>query len=102
MDTVYKFDKLPTKKEGIFVMPLERITILSTFLVYVDDPNDIEGTTFVLSRNEIGNLGGSKQDSISMLPCICTLNWSFFAHADTLLFPDMFVWESLAVGTDAA
>lgn len=53
MDTVYKFDKVPTKKEGIFVMPLERITILSTFVVYVDDPNDTEGTTFVLNKNEI-------------------------------------------------
>jgi hypothetical protein len=67
MDTVYKFDKLPTKKEGIFVMPLDRITILSTFVVYVDDPHDTEGTTFVLNKHEISSSSGSKQDSTSML-----------------------------------
>lgn len=66
MDTVYKFDKLPTKKEGIFVMPLERITILSTFVVYVDDPNDTQGNSFVL--NELSTGGALKQDSPSALP----------------------------------
>ena len=68
MDTVYKFAELPTKKEGIFVMPLERITILSTFLVYIDDPLDTVGTTMVLNKNEIGSLGGGKQDSVSAHP----------------------------------
>lgn len=65
MDTVYKFDKLPTKKEGIFVMPLERITIHSTFVVYVDDPDDIEGKSFVLSKSELPSYGGMKQVSSS-------------------------------------
>lgn len=65
MDTVYKFDKLPTKKEGIFVMPLERITIHSTFVVYVEDPDDIEGKSFVLSKSELPSYGGMKQVSSS-------------------------------------
>ncbi|MCO5584728.1 hypothetical protein L7F22_038660 [Adiantum nelumboides] len=30
-ETLAKLEKLPTKRDGIFVMPLERITILSTF-----------------------------------------------------------------------
>lgn len=30
MDVLHKLETLPTKTEGIFVMPLDRITILST------------------------------------------------------------------------
>ena len=30
MDVLHKLESLPTKTEGIFVMPLDRITILST------------------------------------------------------------------------
>ena len=72
MDTVYKFAELPTKKEGIFVMPLERITILSTFVVYIDDPLDTLGTSMVLNKNEITTLGGLKQDPASAQPpCAC-------------------------------
>lgn len=31
-ETLAKLEALPTRKEGIFVMPLERITILSTYM----------------------------------------------------------------------
>jgi hypothetical protein len=30
-ETLRKLETLPTRKEGIFVMPLERITILATY-----------------------------------------------------------------------
>ncbi|KAI5077624.1 hypothetical protein GOP47_0007448 [Adiantum capillus-veneris] len=35
-ETLAELEELPTKREGIFVMPLERITILSTY--YYDSP----------------------------------------------------------------
>lgn len=38
LETLAKFEELPTKTEGIFVMPLERITILSSYSYVVDDP----------------------------------------------------------------
>ena len=38
METLHKMEALPTKREGIFVMPLNRITILSTFWYKVDRP----------------------------------------------------------------
>ena len=68
MDTVFKLDKLPTKTEGIFVMPLERITIHSTFLVYVDDPLDTVGTTMVLNRHDAATTGAFKQNSPRTTP----------------------------------
>ncbi|KAL4425779.1 hypothetical protein ABPG75_009795 [Micractinium tetrahymenae] len=37
LETLSKFEELPTKREGIFVMPLERISILATFTYVVDD-----------------------------------------------------------------
>lgn len=68
MDTVFKLDKLPTKTEGMFVMPMDRITIHSTFLVYVDDPLDIAGTTTVLDRNDVAMAGAFRQESPSTVP----------------------------------
>ena len=32
LDTLAKLEELPTRKEGIFVMPLDRISILSTYM----------------------------------------------------------------------
>ncbi|KAI7844355.1 hypothetical protein COHA_002153 [Chlorella ohadii] len=37
LDTLAKLEELPTRKEGIFVMPLDRISILSTYMYVVDD-----------------------------------------------------------------
>ena len=37
---------VPTRKQGIFVMPLERITIHSTFMIYVADPQDTVATAW--------------------------------------------------------
>lgn len=31
-ETLAKLEELPTRKEGIFVMPLDRISILSTYM----------------------------------------------------------------------
>ncbi|CAN6381678.1 unnamed protein product [Urochloa humidicola] len=35
-DTLRKLEKLPTRREGIFVMPIERIEILSTYYYDID------------------------------------------------------------------
>jgi hypothetical protein len=35
-DTLRKLEQLPTRREGIFVMPIERISILSTYYYDVD------------------------------------------------------------------
>ncbi|KAL2608689.1 hypothetical protein R1flu_027262 [Riccia fluitans] len=42
-DTLAKLEELPTRKEGIFVMPLERISILSSY--YYDLADRIGGST---------------------------------------------------------
>lgn len=36
LEMLSKLEELPTKREGIFVMPLDRITILSTYMYIVD------------------------------------------------------------------
>jgi cyclophilin family peptidyl-prolyl cis-trans isomerase len=48
MDVVHKLEELPTKREGIFVMPLERITILNTYWYRVNGPFNLtlEGVFF--------------------------------------------------------
>lgn len=79
MDTVFKLDKLPTKTEGMFVMPVDRITIHSTFVVYIDDPLDTAGTTKVLNRNDVAMTGAFKQDtpgvlSLDHLVLVCASN----------------------------
>lgn len=38
MEVLHKMENLPTKREGIFVMPLERITILATYWYRVNHP----------------------------------------------------------------
>ncbi|KAG2500753.1 hypothetical protein HYH03_001515 [Edaphochlamys debaryana] len=38
MEVLRAFEELPTKREGIFVMPLKRITILATYWYRVDRP----------------------------------------------------------------
>lgn len=38
MDTLDRFEKVEVKREGIFVMPLERITIMSSY-VYTPEEN---------------------------------------------------------------
>nr|ACF81860.1 unknown [Zea mays] len=35
-DTLTKLERLPTRREGIFVMPIERINILSTYYYDID------------------------------------------------------------------
>jgi hypothetical protein len=52
METMHKMESVATKKEGIFVMPLERITIHSTFVVYVEDPEDTLGTTMIINKQD--------------------------------------------------
>ncbi|PSC68000.1 peptidyl-prolyl cis-trans isomerase CYP23 [Micractinium conductrix] len=37
LETLSKFEELPTRTEGIFVMPTQRITILSTYTYVIDD-----------------------------------------------------------------
>jgi hypothetical protein len=61
MDTVLKFTELPTRTEGIFVMPRDRITIHSTFVVRMDDPLDTVGATMVRSRNDVAVVGAAEQ-----------------------------------------
>jgi hypothetical protein len=38
MTALRKMESLETKKEGIFVMPVERVTIHSTFIYFLADP----------------------------------------------------------------
>eukprot|EP00892_Ulva_mutabilis_P003844 jgi/Ulvmu1/1831/UM119_0050.1 len=52
MENMHKMESVPTKKEGIFVMPLDRITIFSTFVVYFADPQDTVGTAWSLRQVE--------------------------------------------------
>lgn len=56
-----KMEEVPTRKQGIFVMPLERITIHSTFIIYVADPQDTLATAW--SFRECGV-------TTSMLTCL--------------------------------
>ncbi|KAH7285317.1 hypothetical protein KP509_33G022100 [Ceratopteris richardii] len=63
-DTLAKLEELPTKKEGIFVMPLERITILSTY--YYDSvehtlANDCEKEISSLKANLLKSATTQKQ-----------------------------------------
>jgi cyclophilin family peptidyl-prolyl cis-trans isomerase len=37
LEVLEALEALPTRREGIFVMPLQRIAILSTYVYYVDD-----------------------------------------------------------------
>jgi len=39
-EVLSKLEELPTRKEGIFVMPLQRITILSTYYYDIEESND--------------------------------------------------------------
>ncbi|XP_054823384.1 peptidyl-prolyl cis-trans isomerase CYP23 isoform X2 [Prosopis cineraria] len=48
-DTLRKLEELPTRKEGIFVMPTERITILSSYY-YDTESEDCEGDRSILKR----------------------------------------------------
>eukprot|EP00197_Chlamydomonas_leiostraca_P011166 CAMPEP_0202861784 /NCGR_PEP_ID=MMETSP1391-20130828/3064_1 /ASSEMBLY_ACC=CAM_ASM_000867 /TAXON_ID=1034604 /ORGANISM="Chlamydomonas leiostraca, Strain SAG 11-49" /LENGTH=251 /DNA_ID=CAMNT_0049541221 /DNA_START=18 /DNA_END=773 /DNA_ORIENTATION=- len=38
MEVLHQLEALPTKKEGIFVMPLERVTIVNSYWYYVQKP----------------------------------------------------------------
>ena len=46
MDSMQKMQEVETLKEGIFVMPKERITIFSTLVYFVADPQDTLGTAW--------------------------------------------------------
>ncbi|GAB4839978.1 cytochrome P450 monooxygenase 23 [Ancistrocladus abbreviatus] len=48
-ETLRKLEELPTRREGIFVMPLERITILSSYY-YDTKMESCEGETSILKR----------------------------------------------------
>lgn len=61
MEHIHKMEKLPTKKEGIFVMPLERVTIHSTFVIFVADPEDTLGTAWSLRHVDTGATSLSTQ-----------------------------------------
>lgn len=50
MENMRKMESLPTHKQGIFVMPLERVTIHSTFVIFVADPQDTLGTAWSLRQ----------------------------------------------------
>jgi hypothetical protein len=38
MDVLHKLESLPTKREGIFVMPVDRITITNTYWYRAQGP----------------------------------------------------------------
>jgi hypothetical protein len=40
MKALRAMEGLETKKEGIFVMPVKRVTIFSTFMMYMSDPQN--------------------------------------------------------------
>lgn len=40
-EVLSKLEELPTRKEGIFVMPLQRISILSTYYYDIEETNEI-------------------------------------------------------------
>ena len=65
MDVLHKLESLPTKTEGIFVMPLQRITILSTRWYRVSDlkvpPQLSFGGAAKASRALSGGGGGSSK-----------------------------------------
>jgi hypothetical protein len=46
METLRTMEGLETKKEGIFVMPVKRATIFSTFMIYVADPKETVATAW--------------------------------------------------------
>ena len=48
MESMTQMQQVETHKEGIFVMPKERITILSSFVYFVADPQDTVGTAWSL------------------------------------------------------
>mmetsp|Transcript_33068 Transcript_33068/g.83955 ORF Transcript_33068/g.83955 Transcript_33068/m.83955 type:complete len:233 (-) Transcript_33068:68-766(-) len=50
MEVLHKLEGLPTKREGIFVMPLERITILNSYWYRVGRP-------FLLTQEPAGDKG---------------------------------------------
>jgi hypothetical protein len=58
LDTLAKLETLETRKEGIFVMPLSRITILSSYVYEVDDGISIGAGTGA------GSGGGSGTNSL--------------------------------------
>lgn len=54
MENMHKMESLPTQKQGIFVMPVERVTIHSTFMIFVADPQDTLGTAWSLRQVDTG------------------------------------------------
>ena len=46
MEAVHAMESVETRKEGIFVMPKERINIWSTFVYYVADPRNTLATAW--------------------------------------------------------
>jgi hypothetical protein len=46
MESMHAMEGVETTRQGIFVMPKERITILSTFMYYVADPMDTVATAW--------------------------------------------------------
>lgn len=70
MDTVKKLQDLPTKTEGIFVMPRDRITIFSTFVVSEDELLDTTGSTKVLYRDDAAVVWGNRQVSTRAHPML--------------------------------
>lgn len=54
MEHMHKMESLPTKKQGIFVMPVDRVTIHSTFVIHVADPQDTLETSWLLRQVDTG------------------------------------------------
>ncbi|GAX81492.1 hypothetical protein CEUSTIGMA_g8921.t1 [Chlamydomonas eustigma] len=57
MDIVHKLESLPTKREGIFVMPVERITITNTYWYRAHGPLhlSLEGSGIAMSTGKCEN-----------------------------------------------
>lgn len=54
MDAMRGMEGVETRKEGIFVMPLQRITISSTFTYFMADPQNTVATAAAWSFSECG------------------------------------------------
>lgn len=48
MDTLRKMELVETKKQGIFVMPLERITILSSYVKLLETEGESNYSVFIV------------------------------------------------------
>eukprot|EP01024_Parvocaulis_polyphysoides_P017440 TRINITY_DN176_c0_g2_i2.p1 TRINITY_DN176_c0_g2~~TRINITY_DN176_c0_g2_i2.p1 ORF type:complete len:243 (-),score=28.94 TRINITY_DN176_c0_g2_i2:17-703(-) len=56
MEVLHKMEGVETRKEGIFVMPKERITIHSSYVYYVTGPTEIQPLNMInLNNNNLNN-----------------------------------------------